>query len=423
MEQTNFGDVVEAMLNPLADTMGWNGSCSDIPITSTFNREDSVIYLNYTYPNYEGGGNLSSWPTWEIVLKCASYALILILAVVGNILVILIVVRNKRMRSTTNFYLVNLAVAGLAIALFCMWPNLTISFVSGWPFGQWFCKANTLFQMMSLIASVITLTTISIDRFFAVFWPLKVRITQQRASVVIALTWILAGAVSLPLPIYRKYREVHWLDYVERVCQDEWPQRPIYDENCTIITHSSPGKTAYHTFISLAMFFFPVVVICMAYSLIVWKLWVNIVPGEQHNAVLELQAKAKRKVTKLVLVVIVAFIVCWLPLQVLLLYDLLRKRKGVLPEWTKAYWFFAHFMAYADSALNPIIYGSFNDNFRKGFLQIFRCVCRRGHTTGDLIALRTREDSSFINSAGKRIINGRKNTQPSILLSTSIPDG
>ncbi|XP_014678732.1 PREDICTED: neuropeptide Y receptor-like, partial [Priapulus caudatus] len=147
----------------------------------------------------------------------------------------------------------------------------------------------------ALVASVITLTTISIDRFFAVFWPLKVRITQQRASIVIVATWLLAAATSFPLLIYRQYKEIHWLDYVERVCWEKWPSTPVYDESCRLVGSAQNERAAYYTFMTIALFFFPMIVITLAYSLIVWKLCVSIVPGEQHSNTLQLQARAKRK--------------------------------------------------------------------------------------------------------------------------------
>lgn len=151
-------------------------------------------------------------------------------------------------------------------------------------------------SVTALVASVITLTTISIDRFFAVFWPLKVRITQQRASVVIVVTWVLAAATSLPLLVYRQYKEIHWKGYIERVCWEKWPSTPVYNDQCQVVSWAQYERAAYYTFMTIALFFLPLVVITVTYSLIVWKLWVSIVPGEQHSNTLELQARAKRKV-------------------------------------------------------------------------------------------------------------------------------
>ena len=69
-----------------------------------------------------------------------------LLALVGNIIVILIVVLNKRMKTTTNVFLLNLAVSDLMVGCFCMWVHLGNSITKEWPFGEYVCKVNTFMQ-------------------------------------------------------------------------------------------------------------------------------------------------------------------------------------------------------------------------------------------------------------------------------------
>ena len=97
-------------------------------------------------------------PTWEILLKSLFSAIIIIAAILGNTLVIYIVWRNKRMRTTTNYFLVNLAVSDLMVTLSCTWVHLVDDLTEGWVLGAFFCKFNSFAQGKS--------TSVSIDNHF-----------------------------------------------------------------------------------------------------------------------------------------------------------------------------------------------------------------------------------------------------------------
>jgi hypothetical protein len=59
-----------------------------------------------------------------------------------------------------------------------------------------------------LTSSVLTLTAIACDRFMAVLFPLRVRITQCRAGAVIISIWAISIVVSIPFAVYRKLFEI-----------------------------------------------------------------------------------------------------------------------------------------------------------------------------------------------------------------------
>ncbi|XP_022237845.1 substance-K receptor-like [Limulus polyphemus] len=113
-----------------------------------------------------------------------------------------------------------------------------------------------------------------------------------------------------------------------------------------------------------------------AYTMIIWKLWVNKVPGERSQANITVQHKAKKKVIKLVTVVLAAFICCWMPFQAIVLYSQFghfSSISGELPDWFPLLNYFATYIAYSNSAINPIIYGSFGTNLRQGLCAVLFC--------------------------------------------------
>ena len=85
-------------------------------------------------------------PLWEVVVKVVFYAVIIVLALIGNILVVYIVWHNKRMRTTTNFFIVNLAISDLMVTTSCTWVHLVDNLTEGWVLGAFFCKFNSFAQ-------------------------------------------------------------------------------------------------------------------------------------------------------------------------------------------------------------------------------------------------------------------------------------
>ena len=96
---------------------------------------------NIRYP-----GNFTTMPLWELSLKIAFSALISVMALVGNIIVIIIVFKNKRMHTPTNYYIVNLAISDVMVTLSCTWVHLVDNITEGWVLGAFFCPFNSFAQ-------------------------------------------------------------------------------------------------------------------------------------------------------------------------------------------------------------------------------------------------------------------------------------
>ncbi|CAG2166108.1 unnamed protein product, partial [Oppiella nova] len=227
---------------------------------------------------------------------------------------------------------------------------------------------DTLRVVTCLTSSVLTLSAISCDRFVAIFFPLRARVTKQRTGLVIAIIWIVSLVVSIPFLIYRKHHTFErgfaslrcinirkayegkgmwkdygintvWRDYIETNCVESWPSISEYSADTGICIKSYVSKKIYYTFVSTTLFFIPVLVMVTAYSLIVWRLWYNEIPGERSQNNVSQHRKAKKKfMSKLfahkkatvpfgMLTVIdrhllTAFVISWMPLQIIVLYSL-----------------------------------------------------------------------------------------------------
>ena len=91
-------------------------------------------------------GQLQSIAAWEIIVKVLMYGVIILVSLVGNSLVVYIVWKNKRMHTTTNFFIVNLAVSDVMVTSSCTWVHLVDSLTEGWVLGAFFCKFNSFAQ-------------------------------------------------------------------------------------------------------------------------------------------------------------------------------------------------------------------------------------------------------------------------------------
>lgn len=105
-----------------------------------------VAKQDYDFSQIKYPGTLKVFPPSEIGIKVTLGVVVEVIAFIGNILVITIVVRFKRMRTTTNYYLVNLAVSDLLVGIMPVWVHVVQSLNEFWVFGSFLCKFNPFMQ-------------------------------------------------------------------------------------------------------------------------------------------------------------------------------------------------------------------------------------------------------------------------------------
>lgn len=150
--------------------------------------------------------------------------------------------------------------------------------------------------MLCLIASVLSLTLIAYDRFFGIVFALKAHMSRRKARFSIAIIWLCSFVIAAPLLWFRELKERQWQDYTERWCDDSWPVETRITPGSNITISYMPSRTIYFSFVSAMLYFVPMIVMALAYSVIIRKLRMNTMPGERVDTGYATQQKTKRKV-------------------------------------------------------------------------------------------------------------------------------
>lgn len=325
------------------------------------------------------------------------FGLIVILGFVGNILVIFVVWSYKQMQNTTNILIVSLAVADLFFIIFCV-PFTAASYAMWiWPFGAIWCKIANYLMHVSAYASVWTLVLLSLDRYLAVVHPIpSMRLRNRRNTyllVYITWTFICCGNV----PIFLQYGVVHynWMGFQRSACL-----------NLDSMGNIMKQKVFYVCFFAFG-YMIPLMLICLLYGFLLKRLLYGVVPGGSQRAD---SIRAKKRVTKMVVIVVLIFALCWLPIQVIFLVQHFDPDYELTTE-TSSINMAANCLAYMNSCVNPILYAFLSENFRRSFRRLLCCLpepCSKyAHEKTNVRGMETRDTLLNNGSSKSKSENGK----------------
>ncbi|XP_067289215.1 neuropeptide FF receptor 1 like 3 [Pseudorasbora parva] len=301
-----------------------------------------------------------------------AYLFIFLLCLMGNGLVCVIVLRNRHMRTVTNIFILNLAVSDLLVGIFCIPTTLLDNLITGWPFSNTICKLSGLVQGTSVCASVFTLVAIAVDRFRCIVYPFKPKLTLFVAKVSIGTIWVLALTIMFPSVLMLTVEEEkgHFMVYSNNrtyplySCYETWPDPEM--------------RKVYTMVLFVHIYVIPLALIMLMYGRIGAKLYTTTIlaNAQQPNAPSRAKCPAsqrKIRVIKMLILVALLFMLSWLPLWTLmLLTDYARPDEDNLELLTSYIFPLSHWLAFSNSSVNPIIYGYFNENFKRGFQAAFQ---------------------------------------------------
>ncbi|XP_057624825.1 melatonin receptor type 1B [Chionomys nivalis] len=290
--------------------------------------------------------------TWVAPTLSTVIIVTTVLDVVGNLLVILSVLRNRKLRNAGNLFVVSLALADLMIALY-PFPLILVTIVhNGWVLGEAHCKASAFVIGLSVIGSVFNITAIAVNRFWRMCHSATYhRVCSHRhALLYICLVWFLTLLALVPS------FSVGNLDYDPRIYSCTFNQ--------TISSRYTAAVVAVH-------FLLPITVVSFCYL----RIWV-LVLQTRRKAKAETQPRLKPGDVRSFLTmfaVFVFFAICWAPLNCIGLAVAINPEVMApqVPEWL---FVASYFLAYFNSCLNAIVYGLLNQNFRTEYKRLLSAL-------------------------------------------------
>ncbi|UXI14324.1 neuropeptide GPCR A24 [Sarcoptes scabiei] len=290
--------------------------------------------------------NIYILPLYQQIIWSIIFGTMVFVAAGGNLIVIWIVLTNKRMRTVTNYFLVNLSIADIMVSTLNVIFNFIYMLDSDWPFGELYCKVTNFIAILSVAASVFTLVAISIDRYLAIVHPLRPRMSRKTTVNIIVMIWIAGSLLSLPNIICSKTIEEEFKNGDKRVvCYLEW-----YDG----ISTKSRIEYLYNVIILLVTYIVPIASMSCTYFRVGRELWGSQSIGECTARQMD-SIKSKRKIVKMMMIVVAIFGICWAPYHIYFLlahhYPQIINSKYVQHTYLTIYW-----LAMSNSVYNPIVY-------------------------------------------------------------------
>nr|XP_012134775.1 PREDICTED: cholecystokinin receptor type A-like isoform X2 [Megachile rotundata] len=386
---------------------------SNIPQLSTM----TSVTVNITLSNITQSGQADLLETLIIPL----YGTIFLLSIIGNSLVLITLARNKRMRTVTNVYLLNLAVSDLLLGVFCIPFTLLGQVLKNFVFGVTMCKLIPYFQAVSVSVGVWTLVAISLERYFAICRPLKSRRwqTQFHAYKMIAVVWTASLTWNAPILVFSQLQDIRGVDRTESTGTVRNSTYDKDDSGTTVVVNSCGASSRLRRGFSSSHGYFHGASQGISSKGRVPRTRIARDPGgncqgsefshesgqqvrsngsnclsrnTEDNSVREKQnstcpfsrqhvirsnymgksIEAKKKVIRMLFVIVLEFFICWAPLHVIntwylfapqLVYSIVGSTGISLVQ----------LLAYVSSCCNPITYCFMNRKFRQAFLSLFDC--------------------------------------------------
>ncbi|KAM6940697.1 uncharacterized protein FYW49_018850 [Xenentodon cancila] len=328
-------------------------------------KESSTDFVPLSLSNITSSdlNDLESLLLWTLhepstIALTIMYCLSFILGFVGNLMSLRVLTSKHSRRlagvSATRSLLVNLAVCDLAVVCVCMPITLGNQIYAAWVYGDLLCRAVPFTQAVSVSASVLTLTVISVNRYYSVRSPLKARsmFTRRRILVTVAVVWTVSSMMCAPIAVMNRRREISFEFFTILVCQEEWPQHRL--------------KQGYNVLLFVMLYCLPVTFNLTIGFLTGRRLW-----GGKKSAFADLDPRSKavhmsrlktrQKIAKMVVCLVLLFAISWLPLYLADLWIDCEQRPS---SWILQTRPFAQWLGLTNSSLNPICYCFIGDLYR-----------------------------------------------------------
>ena len=306
------------------------------------------------------------------IVVVSFFSVILLTGFSGNLMVLGTILKWTKLRNSCGLFIANISFADLGVALVAAPQRIADCYIRGWPLGEILCKFLTPLQELMVCVSVVTHSTIALERYRATITPFKPKLNASKTRVVIVGIWCVCyvfGCLPLTIPLkLQSFNGTLW-------CVPEW---------------SVPYRRAYEIYLVTVFIVAQLIIQSFAYISIVRTLRTkndviavvaahteNLKKGasfDSSSVGFSARTKRKEKLSKMLLVLVVVFQICHLPRGITMLIREFIDHGTMNPSFeyidliALALFYFKH-------VINPFILYGMSADFRKGFVKVFSCFC------------------------------------------------
>lgn len=218
----------------------------------------------------------------------------------GNYLILHVLYKFKQTRKCANIFIGNMAIADLLSTIFLTLPGIATSVHYNYPLGD-YCKYESVLKNWCLVASQLSLITLSADRLKKVLLPFRKSMRLRRALVLCASIWIIAIGVAAPNAAFRTLHHRHWKDFDEIWCGEE-----------------KKGVQTYWLTILAILIYVPLLLMLVFYTAILCQM--KKYEQRLNDSGNPVRSLHRKRIIQMIWVYLVVAFVSWTPLQILVLY-------------------------------------------------------------------------------------------------------
>ena len=273
----------------------------------------------------------------------------------GNLLVIIAIYRYETLRTTTNFFILSLAVSDLLVGILAPYFSLVHYTDLGLNENKYHCIIGFCLMMLTCGTSMTNLVGISIERYISIRYPLEyVRwVTPFRVKIVIAVIWVYGFTFS-GIPLF-------W---------NTWDQQETGQFMCRY-AYVYPKGYLYCMMILTVTFLTVTAVLYFQVFRIAKKVQAEIQKTEKRFSQDAYRYRKQARIAKVLGMVLGCFYGCYLPFLTMTAVKVAIGKTEPLPVYIIAQ--ICCVLVFSNSCFNFLIYACKSKDFKKGFRKMFGC--------------------------------------------------
>ncbi|CAH0561062.1 unnamed protein product [Brassicogethes aeneus] len=274
--------------------------------------------------------------------------IMMVIGVVGNMLTVAALLRHSKIRTVAAAFIACLCISDLCFC-FLVLPFSASQFFHGtWIHGEILCTLIPLVRYGSVAISLFSVAMISVNRYFLIAFPhLYSKIyTKFKVSLYIGGIWLFSYGVQIPILL------------------EKWGRFGFDDKLGTCSINPDENGHSAKTSLFVMGFAIPCTIIVLSYANIFYVVRKSHKRLQAHSTSMRYK-RSEMKITKMVSVIFVCFVICYLPLTIVKIFDT-EVRHAPLHV-------VGYLLIYMSSCINPVVYVTMNKQYRQAYLDTLMC--------------------------------------------------